>query len=280
MHRKLIKKRFNKAIQYISVFVVSIFFILPFYFTVVNSVRGVMDVPVLGLPEVIHLDNFVQAIVRIPFWQYLRSSVIILSISITLGVSINFLLGYSFARMNAPLKDLWFGILISLMMIPDVASTIPQYVLFSNFHIANTYWIWVLTGLGGSPYYTFLFRQFMQGVPRELEEAARIDGCSTIQIITRIFVPISKPVIAVVFMFIFLHSWGDVNLPFMYLDQSKWPLSSALMGINYTLPNRPEIVLQPLQLAFGILFMIPSCIVYFLGQKHLKDGMITSGLKG
>lgn len=170
--------------------------------------------------------------------EYLKSSLIIVGISVFFGVWINFILGYAFSRLRAPGKDLWFGILISVMMVPGFATSIPTYVLFSKLQITDSYLIWILNGIGGSPFYTFLFRQFMQTVPKELEEAARIDGCRTAGIMFRIFLPLTVPVVAVVFMFEFLNSWGDVVQPFMFLNETRWPLSTALLGVRYTLPSR------------------------------------------
>lgn len=273
------KKSFSNVFIYIIAIIVALIFVTPLYFTVVNSLNGIQGLPVLVPPSVLHFDNFVIAVTRIPFARYLKSSLIIVSISVSLAVFINYVLGFAFARIQAPGKDIWFGILISLMMVPSFATSIPTFVLFTKLRVTDSYLIWVLNGLAGSPFYTFLFRQFLQAIPKELEEAARIDGCSTIGIMFKIFVPLTKPVIAVVLMFEFLNSWGDVVQPFMFLNELHWPLSTALMGVRYFLPNT-TISMVPVQLAAAILFMIPSVFVYFYGQKYIKEGMITSGLKG
>ena len=274
------KRNIENLLWYTTAFVVAFIFLVPLYFTFINALNGLQSSPVLAIPKTLHPENFVEAIIRIPFWRYLKSSVIIVSISVFFAVWINFILGYAFARMKAPGKDIWFGVLISLMMVPGFATSIPTYVLFSRLNITDSYLIWFLNGIGGSPFYTFLFRQFMQTIPKELEEAATIDGCTTIGIMFRIFLPLTVPVIAVVFMFEFLNSWGDFAQPFMFLNEAHWPLATALLGIRYTAENNPAIQLVPLQLAASLLFMIPSVIVYFAGQKYIKEGMITSGLKG
>ena len=107
-------------------------FLVPLYFTFINALNGLASTPVLAIPKTLHPENFVEAIIRIPFWRYLKSSVIIVSISVFFAVWINFILGYAFARMKAPGKDIWFGVLISLMMVPGFATSIPTYVLFSK----------------------------------------------------------------------------------------------------------------------------------------------------
>ncbi|WP_372663716.1 carbohydrate ABC transporter permease [Cohnella sp.] len=274
------KRSFDRFLWYTTAVGLAVIFLVPLYFTFINALNGLASTPVLTLPKTLHPENFVEAITRIPFWRYFKSSMIIVGISVFFAVWINFILGYAFARMKAPGKDIWFGVLISLMMVPGFATSIPTYVLFSKMQITDSYLIWILNGIGGSPFYTFLFRQFMQTIPKELEEAATIDGCRTVGIMFRIFLPLTIPVVAVVFMFEFLNSWGDFVQPFMFLNEERWPLSTALLGVRYTLPNNASIVLVPLQLAASLLFMIPSVIVYFAGQKYIKEGMITSGLKG
>lgn len=273
------KEQISRIILYIVAFVVAFIFIIPIYFTIINAVNNIGSLPVISPPKKMYFENFVRAITMIPFGKYLHSSMIIVSISVSFAVFINYILGFAFSRMNAPGKDLWFGILISLMMVPTFATSIPTYILFANLKITNSYLIWILIGLGGSPFYTFLFRQFLQGIPKELEEAARIDGCGTLTIMFKIFAPLVKPVLAVVFMFEFLNSWGDVVQPFMFLNETRWPLSTALMGTRYVYPNT-VVMMVPVQLAAALLFMIPSVFIYFFGQKYIKEGMITSGLKG
>jgi multiple sugar transport system permease protein len=272
--------RISNLLWYTFASALAVLFLIPLYYSVINALNGLVSTPVLTMPKTLHPENFVEAIIRIPFWRYFKSSTIIVGISVFFAVWINFILGYAFARMKAPGKDIWFSILISLMMVPGFATSIPTYVLFSKLHITDSYLIWILNGIGGSPFYTFLFRQFMQTIPKELEEAATIDGCTTIGIMFRIFLPLTVPVIAVVFMFEFLNSWGDFVTPFMFLNEAHYPLAAALTGVRYTLPNNAAIVLVPLQLAAALLFMIPSVMVYFAGQKYIKEGMITSGLKG
>ena len=110
----------------------------------------------LAIPKTLHPENFVEAIIRIPFWRYFKSSAIIVSISVFFAVWINFILGYAFARMKAPGKDIWFGVLISLMMVPGFATSIPTYVLFSRLNITDSYLIWFLNGIGGSPFFRYL----------------------------------------------------------------------------------------------------------------------------
>ena len=273
--------KIQRVTVYIAVIILVFIYLVPVYFGFINSLREPISVPVTSLfaQSRIHWDNYYSALIRVPFFRFLRHSVIISGMSVFLAVVMNFLFGFAFARLNAPLKNLWFTVLISLMMIPETATLIPQYVLFSQFKLTNSFLIWFVLGFGGSPFYTFLYRQFLQGIPNDLMEAARIDGAGISKIMLYIFVPLCKPVISIVFMYEFILSWGDVMKPFMFLSNKLWPLACTLMGSYFSLPQRPEQVLQPLQLAASFVFIIPSFVVYLIGQKYVKEGMITSGLK-
>ena len=273
--------KIQRIIVYIAVIILVSLYLVPVYFAVINSLREPISVPVTSLftQKIIHWDNYYSALIRIPFFKFLGHSTIISGISVSLAVVMNFLFGFAFARLNAPFKNLWFTVLISIMMIPETATLIPQYVLFSQFKLTNSFLIWFVLGFGGSPFYTFLYRQFIQGIPNDLMEAARIDGASIPKIMLNIFVPLCKPVISIVFMYEFIISWGDVMKPFMFLSNKLWPLACTLMGTYFSLPQRPEQVLQPLQLAASFVFIVPSFIVYLVGQKYVREGMITSGLK-
>lgn len=273
------KRTVRTAIDYIIACVVALVFLIPFYFTFVNSARELASTPIINWPTPPHFENYVYAINRIPFGRFAISSVIIVVLSVGFGVVINYIFAYAFARLHAPGRDLLFSIVITLMMVPTIATQIPQYVVFIQLNTYNTYWIWFLLGIAGKPTYIFLYRQFLQGMPRALEESATIDGASLPRTIASIIVPNTMPVIATVFMLEFLYSWGDVLLPFLYLDISIWPIAGALQGNYYVFPNT-AIRLEPMMMAMCIMFIVPSVIAYTFGQKYLREGMITSGLKG
>lgn len=273
------KRTLKTIICYIVAVVIALVFLVPFYFTVLNSVRELSSMPVIRWPTPPHFENYVYAINRIPFGQFAFSSLVIVVLSVGFGVVINYIFAYAFARLQAPGKDFLFSIVITLMMVPTIATQIPQYVVLIQLNTYNTYWIWFLLGLAGKPTYIFLYRQFLMGIPKALEESAKIDGASMPRTILSIIVPNTAPVIATVFMLEFLYSWGDVLLPFLYLDITKWPISGALQGKYYVYPNTST-TLEPLVMAMCIMFIIPSVIAYTFGQKYLREGMITSGLKG
>ena len=177
-------------------------------------------------------------------------------------------------------EDFLFSIVITLMMVPVIATQIPQYVVLIQLDTYNTYWVWFILGLAGKPTYIFLYKQFLQGIPKALEESANIDGASLPRTILSIIVPNTGPVIATVFMLEFLYAWGDVTLPFLYLNTEIWPISGAFQATGYYVFPNTSTVLEPLRMAMAVMFIIPSIVAYTFGQKYLREGMVTSGLKG
>jgi len=264
---------------YILAIFLSVIFIVPLLFTFSNSLRDLHSSPVL-IPTKLNWSNYYLAMTLVPFWDYVRNSVIVTFISVSLAVVMNFLFGYAFARLRAPGRNFMFLLVLSMLMVPAIAIQIPQYIIFSNIGLKDTYWIWVLGGLGGNAFYTFLYRQFLSALPRDLEDAARIDGCSTLAIIWKIFVPLSWPVIAVVAMLDFNGAWGDYMTGYMFLSPKNYPLATALISTSYTLPNQPTINLEPVINAAALLLTLPVIVVFFLGQRYLVEGIVTTGIKG
>jgi ABC-type glycerol-3-phosphate transport system permease component len=148
--------------------------------------------------------------------------------------------------------------------------------LFARVGLVGTYWPWVLWGLAGSPYLIFLYRQFFAGLPRELEEAATLDGCSRFGTFLRIFVPLSKPVIVTVFVLSFTAVWGDFITPNLLLNQDNTTLAVAVAGAFTNEQGFPE---NNLIAAASILYVIPMIVVFIFAQRSYVSGFSTSGIK-
>ena len=206
----------------------------------------------------------------------------IVAIVVPMCTIINMVIGYAFARLRARGKDVMFVIVLSTMMIPGIVTMIPQYILYNVLGITDTFFIYVLGNIGGGAYNIFLFKQFFSAMPKELEEAAKIDGAGTLQTIFRIFAPAAKPVIIIVAIGAFQGAWGDYMTPFMYFSPEKYPLAMALFGsVSYSMPGAPPgMVYEPLINAAAILMTIPPIIGFFFTQKHIVQGVVTTGLKG
>ncbi|MBV7695862.1 carbohydrate ABC transporter permease [Streptomyces sp. TRM70350] len=251
----------------------------PFGWLVITGLKTTPELaasPVHWLPEKIQWHNFAGAFTQIDFLGHARNSLIIALIYATLGTLSSAWVGFGFARLNAPGKRALFGVLTGSMMLPQMTTLFPTYLIFAKLGMVDTYWPWVLWGLAAAPYLVFLFRQFFAGMPRELEEAAIIDGCGYAGIFWRIFLPQSWPVLAASFVIAFTWSWGDFIAPMLLLSSDRTTLSVALMT-SYVTPG--GLPVNNLLAAGSVMYVVPILLIFLVAQRGFVAGMSTSGLK-
>ena len=279
--RGFIMKRVNRFFGYALLIVTSLILIAPVFFMVVSSLKvdaEYLTYPIRVFPTTPQWQNYQLVFTRTPFVQIaLRTAVLALSTA-ALSAFISSLVGFAFARYgDVKGNKQLFGLVVAMLIIPFIVILIPQFILYARLKLTNTYWPWILGALAGSPYNIFMFRQFFLGFPKELEDAAEIDGCSPFQIYWKIFLPNSQPVIATVMIFGFLYVWGDYLMPAIYLNASK-----TLLGVTLAtaFKNPQGFDLKTVSLAASVIYILPMIIVFFFGQKHILKGVVTSGLKG
>ncbi|GGD82447.1 carbohydrate ABC transporter permease [Paenibacillus nasutitermitis] len=264
---------------YAVLLVLALVFSFPLYWMAVNSLQPLFT-GMTWFPVRPTLENFRLAFTLQPYWTFFRNSCILALISVGIPIFTSFFSAFAFARLKAKLKGVLFMVILSTMMIPPTVTQIPQLVLFKQYGLLGTYWPWIIGGLGGSPFIIFLYRQFFMNVPKELDEAARIDGCSTFAIIWRIYMPISIPVVATAAIMSFNTSWGgDYLAPFMFLQERQYPLSTQLMQVGYILPSSPNVDLFQVKQAALLIFVLPILIVFLFGQRFLISGIMTGAIK-
>ncbi|MBP1992990.1 carbohydrate ABC transporter permease [Paenibacillus eucommiae] len=271
--------RMTRISLYALLILLAVLFSFPLYWMIVNSLQPLLT-GVTWFPLRPTLSNYHLAFTLQPFWMYFKNSCILALISVGIPIITSFFSAFAFARLRAKFKGFLFMVILATMMVPATVTQIPQYVLFHQYGLLGTYWPWILGGLGGSPFIIFLYRQFFMNVPRELDEAARIDGCSTYGIIFRIYMPISLPVIATAGILLFNASWGgDYLAPYMFLQERQYPLATQLMQVGYIMPNAPSVSLFQVQEAALVIFILPILIVFMVGQRYLISGIMTGAVK-
>ena len=274
------KSRIAKILFYTVGIIVSLISLFPIYYTFINALRNVYDTPAILLPKAFEWINFKYAVTLIPFFKYLKNSLIILAISVPLGTVTAFMYGYALAKLDAPGKKVLFFLVLTMMMIPGFATQIPQYIMLNKMQITDTFLIWVFEAIAGNAAMIFLCRQYLMSLPKALMEAATIDGCSQFGIIFKIAIPLSKPLLAIVIFRLFIANWGDYMTPYMYLSRDKYPLIMPLFSsYEYVFPGS-SVALQPVINAATLIVMIPVFIMFFLCQKQLVQGVSASGIKG
>ena len=274
------KRKITYVFWFATMIILVAILVAPLYSAVVNSLRSVYAGPVIAMPENINWINYKYAVTLIPFMKYLTSSLIIVAISSFFAVTFDFFYGYAFAKLNVVGNKFLFMLVLSQMMIPGVAMTIPRYITFANFGIKDTYWIWILVGMAGNAYAVFRYKQFIELVPRDIEEAAFIDGCGFFRIITQIYMPMCKNVVVISLFSAITGSWSDYMTPYMYLTSEKYPLAIALFNSAYLIPGDSAANTEPINLAAAILFSLPMIILFAFCQKQLAEGITAGSVKG
>jgi multiple sugar transport system permease protein len=222
-------------------------------------------------------DNFRRVLTEaMPFLRYMINSTIIVVANI-LGVLLSCsLVGFAFARLRFRGSKVLFYILIVTMLIPWQALMVPQFLFYVKLGWYGTYLPLIIPSFTGIAFFIFLIRQYMRTIPRDLDDAARVDGLNTFQIFWRIILPLSTPVLTVCAVFTFLWRWNDLLGPLIYLDsQEKFTVPIGLANL-VTLADTP----WNLTMAANLVSILPCVIVYFFVQKKLIGGIASVGLKG
>jgi multiple sugar transport system permease protein len=222
-------------------------------------------------------DNFRRVLVdTMPFLRYMINTTIIVVANI-LGVLLSCsVVGFAFARLRFRGSKVLFYILIVTMLIPWQALMVPQFLLFVKIGWYGTYLPLIVPSFTGTAFFIFLIRQYMRTIPRDLDDAARVDGLNTWQIFLRIILPLSTPVLTVCAVFQFLWSWNNLLGPLIYLDDdSKFTVAIGLANL-VTRADTP----WNLTMAANLVTILPCIVVYFFVQKKLIGGIASVGLKG
>lgn len=220
--------------------------------------------------------NYRGALDYIPFWRYTATSVFLVILNIVGTLFSCSLVAFSFARLQWPGRNLSFGLMMATMMIPGQVTMIPYFLIIKSLGWYNTLTpLWVVS-LCGNAFNIFLLRQFMKGIPRDLEDAARIDGCSSWQVYWHVIMPLIKPTLACIAIFTFMGVWNDFMGPLIYLsDQRLYPLSLGLYAFNVQAGGN-----FGMMMAGSLLMTLPVVLIFFFAQKYFIQGVTLTGMKG
>jgi multiple sugar transport system permease protein len=231
--------------------------------------------------EYFTLDGYAagwEGIAGVPFWRFIFNSFLVSALCVLANLIACSLTAYAFARIDFAFKRFWFAVMLATLMLPQHVILIPQYLIFRELDWINTYLPFVVPKmLATDAFFIFLLVQFFRAIPRELDEAARIDGCGHFRIFWRIILPLSKPALATAAIFTFIYSWNDFFTPLIYLtDTELYTVPLALRSFVDTSSSS----------AFGALFamsvvsLLPVLGIFIAFQRLLVEGIATTGLKG
>ncbi|MGV6831837.1 MAG: carbohydrate ABC transporter permease [bacterium] len=258
--------------------VMTLIYIGPFLFSISISFNGdknVFEWPIKILPSAPTLENYKNVWSELPFGKWLFNSTLVTTIQTVSNVFFSALAGFTFARLEFPGRKLIFTLLLSSLMIPGIILLVPKFIVLNELSMINSYGGLILPGLVGVTN-IFLMKQFFETIPKDLEQAALIDGCSYFRLFWQIFLPISKPALAAVAIYTFQGSWNEF----------LWPVIVSYTEDMYTLPLgmaslKNELLTDwPLLMAGTILISLPTLAIFIIFQRYFVQGVASSGLKG
>ncbi len=222
------------------------------------------------------LRNYRNTFNYIPFWLYFRTSAFLVILNIIGTLFSSTLVAYAFARLKWPGREFCFIALLATLMIPPQVMMIPSFIIMKWFGWYNTLQpLWVFSFCGNA-FYVFLLRQFMKGIPKDLEDAARIDGCGFFRIYWNVILPLVKPTMAAIAIFTFMGVWNDFMGPLIYLsDHRLYPLSLGLFSLNVQAGQ-----FRGMMMASSFMMTLPVIIIFFFAQKYFIQGITLTGMKG
>lgn len=280
-------EKVRQGIVWLLLGALGIIFALPFIFVVSSALKTptqIVKYPPEWIPNPVTFRSFSEGFAAFPFVRYFMNSVCVTGLALLGNFISTTLVAYGFARLRARLKNMLFGVLLSTIMIPWLVTFIPLYVIYSKLRLLNTYVPLVLPYfLSCHVFSVFLLRQFFLGMPKELDEAAKIDGCNLLEVLARVIVPNAKPGLFITALFVFVGSWNDFFAPLIYLnDPDSYTISVGLALWNSaSSSNLSSRILDigPL-MAMSLVSVLPIIILYIFAQRYFIEGILTTGLKG
>lgn len=273
------------VLHYLAYLIVALIALFPLYWIVHTalSMPGREDHYPPGLwPTPTLFGNFVTAVKGSPgvgtIWPYFRNSVMYASLA-TLGcLTMQSVVGYGFARFEFPGRRALFGMTIATMMLPFVVTLIPRFILFRDLHLTNSLWPLIIPWwFGGSPYGIFLMRQFFMSIPRDLDNAATLDGMGAWRILWQVLMPQAVPVLVALGLIEFAYFWNDLLGPLIYTQTTTWqPLTLGIWAEWRT----ADTVLYPYFMALVVIMVVPLVVLFLIGQRRFRQGFLYSGLGG
>ncbi len=272
-------KKLGIVVKNLVVYAIAFVMILPFLWMVSSSLKApaeILEVPIKWIPSTLHFENYVNAVNGFPFVDFLVNSVLV-----TLGIMIgqivtSVLAAYAFARVEFKGKNFLFVLLLSGLMLPAQTIMIPMTRILSELSLLNTLWGLIIP-FSWSALIIFLLRQFFLKIPKEIEEAAQIDGCNLFQIITKIIFPMSKPVLSTAIILIFIYGWNQYFWPLLITNDERF--YTLQLGLSYFKEQSAIETDWGALMAATILVMLPVVTVFVFFQRKVIESIAFSGGK-
>jgi multiple sugar transport system permease protein len=269
----------NRAVLYLVLTLGAAACLLPIFWLVRSSLMTLVEVfkfpPILWAART-RWTNYAAAMSTSPFLLYFRNTLIVVIPTVLATLVTSSLSAYGFARFKFPLQGFWFAMVLGAIILPPAVVLIPQFILWTKLHLVNTFYPLIVPfWFGGGAFNVFLLRQFFLTVPRDYDDAARIDGASYFRIYAQILLPFLQPALIAVGLFQFFAQWNDFFGPLIYLSSpTTYTLALGLQHFIGSYSTQWNILM-----AAAVIVIIPPVIVFFIGQRYFVEGVTLTGLK-
>lgn len=266
-----------RALLYAFLFLLAISMLAPFIWMILTSFMSELELfsyPPKIIPNKLLWSNYIEAFTLLPFDRFFLNTIIVTLFAVAGQLITCSMAGYAFARLHFKGRDKIFALYLSTMMIPAIVTLIPSYLIINAFDWMDTYWA-IFTPLLTSVWGIFLLRQFFLTIPRDYEDAARIDGASEWTIYWRVILPLSKPALGTLAIFAFMASWKDFLWPLIVTSHNDMRTVEVGIAMFHSL----HATNWQYQMAAAVVVMLPIALIFFFTQKYFIKGITLSGLK-
>lgn len=274
------QRRIGAVITYIALVAGAVILMIPFFWMLSTSLKTLDEVntwPITWIPRELLWQNYVDVFERTPFARFILNSLILAAGGIIGSVLSCSLSGFGFARLRFPGRSFLFFVMLTTLMMPAWVVVVPHFMMFNAVGWLDTFLPIIVPAFFGNAFYIFLFRQYFMGIPKELEDAARVDGCSTFRIFLQIFLPMSLPVVATVAIFAFFYYWNDLLYPLVYFrSQHNFPVS---LGMRMFQTAEFNVIHYPRMMAAALMSLIPCVLLFFFAQRLFIQGVVITGVE-
>jgi multiple sugar transport system permease protein len=265
------------AVFYVCLTLIAVIFVAPYVLAFFGAFKPASDLftsSPWSPPHSFYTGNFRAILVSDDFLRYLGNTALVTA-ALTIGqVGFGVLAAYAFARLEFPGRDGLFSVYLATLMVPNVVTIVPLYTMFREFHLTNTYWAIFLPYTLGVPYTIFLMRQYFKSLPAEVFDAARVDGASDWRILTRLVIPMGRPIIVTATLIAFVFGWNNFLWPLIVTDSaSQQVLTVSIAALQSSFGQQWNLVL-----AASLVALVPLLIIFAVFQKHIVRSIQLSGV--
>jgi len=284
LRKRKMRRMVNRSALYLLVIVLTAVFFGPFIWSVLSSLKGPTEIyifPPTLLPESPRWSNYATVWQQVPFAKFYLNTIIVTLVAMVGSLLASTLIAYGFARFEFPGRNFLFMIVIATLILPEEVTLVPRFILFRILDWLDTFLpLTVPYFFGVNAFFIFLLRQFMMTIPRELDEAAEIDGANSFRILTSVLLPSLMPALATLAIFSFLFNWNDFIHPLIYLRSTdNYTLSLGLRFFQQAAETGGE-PQEPYLMAASLMVTIPPILLFVFAQRYFVRGIVLTGIKG